>query len=186
MMIIGAMLTALTIAREWERGTMEQLAATPVSRLEVVLGKLLPYLVIGIVDVAVISGVGVLIFHVPFRGSPAFLMGASLAFLIGALGLGMFVSAAAKSQMLATQMAMLATFLPGFLLSGFMFALEIMPAPLRAISYLVPARYFLTVTRGVYLKGVGVDVLWGQGALMLAFAAIGIALAVRSFRKELA
>jgi drug efflux transport system permease protein len=185
MMIIAAMLTSLTISREWERGTMEQLAATPVSRLEVVLGKLLPYLAIGIIDVVVCSVVGVLLFGVPFRGSPALLMVLSFFFLLGSLGLGMFISASTKSQMLATQIAMVATFLPAFLLSGFMFAISVMPPVLRGVSYLIPARYFLVVTRGIFLKGVGVEVLRVQGLLMIAYAAIGVALAVKVFHKEL-
>jgi ABC-2 type transport system permease protein len=185
MMIVAAMLTSLTIAREWERGTMEQLAATPVSRTEVVLGKLLPYLVIGLLDVVLSSALGVLIFGVPFRGSPWYLMGASTFFLIGALGLGIFISAAARSQLLATQVAMIVTFLPAYLLSGFMFAIEVMPQPLRTLTYLIPARYYIVVTRGIFLKGVGPEALWVQGLLMIAFAAIGLALAIRVFRKEL-
>lgn len=185
MMIIAAMLTSLTIAREWERGTMEQLAATPVSPLEVVLGKLLPYLVIGMVDVASASVLGVLLFDVPFRGSPALLMVLSFFFLLGSLGLGMFISARTRSQLLATQVAMIATFLPAFLLSGFMFAIEVMPTPLRAFTFLIPARYFVVVTRGLFLKGVGVTVLRVQGLTMVVYAAVGLAAAVRSFRKEL-
>jgi ABC-2 type transport system permease protein len=185
MMIIAAMLTSLTIAREWERGTMEQLAATPVHRLEVVLGKLLPYLAIGLIDVVVVSAIGILLFDVPFRGNALLLMILATAFLIGALGLGMFISAVAKSQVLATQLAMIATFLPAFLLSGFMFAIAVMPAPLQAITYLVPARYFLVVTRGIFLKGVGVEVLRVQGLLMIAFAIVGLALATRIFRKRI-
>ncbi|HYG65560.1 MAG TPA: ABC transporter permease [Thermoanaerobaculia bacterium] len=185
MMIIAAMLTSLSIAREWERGTMEQLAATPVARTEVVLGKLLPYVVIGLLDVAVSSLLGVYLFDVPFRGSAALLMALSFFFLLGALGLGMFISAVAKSQVLATQIAMVATFLPAFLLSGFMFSLETMPKALQAISYLIPARYFLVVTRGIFLKGVGLEVLRFQGLLMIAFAALGLSLAVVKFRKEL-
>lgn len=185
MMIIAAMLTSLTISREWERGTMEQLAATPVTRLEVVVGKVLPYLAIGLIDVVLCSVLGVVLFGVPFRGNPALLMVLSFFFLLGALGLGMFISAVAKSQMLATQIAMIATFLPAFLLSGFMFAISVMPAPLRAITYLIPARYFLVVTRGIFLKGVGVEVLRVQGLLMVAFAAVGLALAVKVFKKEL-
>ncbi len=185
MMIIAAMLTSLTVAREWERGTMEQLASTPVHRAEVVLGKLLPYLLIGLADMAIASVLGVVLFGVPFRGSPWLLLGASTMFLIGALGLGMFISAATRSQLLATQLAMVATFLPAFLLSGFMYAIEVMPRPLQAITLLVPARYFLVVTRGVFLKGVGIEVLIWQGLLMLAFAALGITLSIRSFRKEL-
>jgi len=185
MMIIAAMLTSLTVAREWERGTMEQLAATPVTRLEVVLGKLLPYLAIGLVDVVTSSVLGVWLFDVPFRGNPALFLVLSFFFLLGSLGLGMFISAVARSQLLATQVAMLATFLPAFLLSGFMFAISVMPAPLRALTYLVPARYFLVVTRGIFLKGVGIPVLRVDGLLMVAYAAVGLALAVAAFKKEL-
>ncbi|HEY9422779.1 MAG TPA: ABC transporter permease, partial [Thermoanaerobaculia bacterium] len=185
MMIIAAMLTSLTIAREWERGTMEQLAATPVSRLEVVLGKLLPYLGIGMLDVVVSSVLGVVLFGVPFRGSAALLMVLSFFFLTGALGLGMFISAAARSQVLATQVAMVVTYLPTLLLSGFMFSTDSMPAPLRVVSHLIPARYFLVVTRGIFLKGVGMEVLKGQALLMIAFAVAGLALAVLKFRKEM-
>lgn len=185
MMIIAAMLTSLTIAREWERGTMEQLAATPVSRVEVVLGKLLPYLAIGLADVIACSVLGVLLFGVPFRGSPLLLAALSFLFLVGSLGLGMFISAVARSQLLATQLAMILTFLPAYLLSGFMFAIEVMPRALRLVTYVVPARYFLVVTRGLFLKGVGVPVLYLQGLSMLAFAGVGLALAIRVFRKEL-
>ena len=185
MMIIAAMLTSLTIAREWERGTMEQLVSTPVHRVEVVLGKLLPYVAIGVIDVVLVSLVGVLLFDVPFRGSPSLLMILSLAFIVGALGLGMFISAVARSQLLATQLAMILTFLPAFLLSGFMFAIEVMPPALQAITYLIPARYFLVVTRGVFLKGVGVKVLATEGLLMIAFAVLGLYGATRAFRKEI-
>ncbi|GJM45474.1 MAG: hypothetical protein DHS20C21_23160 [Gemmatimonadota bacterium] len=184
-MIIAAMLTSLTIAREWERGTMEQLAATPVARLEVVLGKLVPYVAIGLIDVVLSAGLGVVLFGVPLRGSPFLLMALSFFFLIGALGLGMFISAIARSQLLATQLAMIVTFLPAFLLSGFMFAVEVMPRGLQLVTYLIPARYFLVVTRGIFLKGVGVEVLRTQGLLMIAFALIGVALATVNFRKEL-
>jgi ABC-2 type transport system permease protein len=185
MSIIAAMLTALTIAREWERGTMEQLAATPVSRLEVVLGKLLPYLGIGLFDVAVTVAAGLVIFGTPLNGSVVLLALLTLLFLTGALGLGMFISAAVKSQVLATQIAMVATYLPAVLLSGFMFDIASMPAVLRVVTYLIPARYYVTVTRGIFLKGVGASVLWPQATLMLLYAVIGLALATRAFKKEL-
>jgi ABC-2 type transport system permease protein len=185
MSIIAAMLTALTIAREWERGTMEQLASTPVSRLEVVLGKLLPYLAIGLFDVAVTVTVGILIFGTPLRGSVVLLGALTLLFLVGALGLGIFISAAVKSQVLAMQIAMVATYLPAVLLSGFMFDIASMPSVLRGITFLVPARYFVTVTRGIFLKGVGIEVLWAQAGLMLLYAVLGLTLATRAFRKEL-
>ena len=185
MSVIAAMLTSLTIAREWERGTMEQLVATPVSRAEVVLGKLIPYMGIGMIDVVVTSVLGVLLFQVPFRGDAVLFFALSFLFLAGALGLGIFISAVAKSQMLATQISMIATFLPAFLLSGFMFSIDVMPAPLQALSVIIPARYFLVVTRGLFLKGVGANVLWPQALFMLVFALAGIALAVNAFRKEL-
>lgn len=186
MSIIAAMLTALTIAREWERGTMEQLAATPVHRLEVVLGKLLPYVAIGLFDVTIAVLAGIVIFGVPLRGDVVLLALMTLLFLIGALGLGMFISAAVKSQVLATQVAMVATYLPALLLSGFIFAIATMPLPLRLITYVVPARYYVTVTRGVFLKGVGLGVLWPDALAMIAFTLVGLTLAIRAFHKEIA
>ncbi len=185
MMIVAAMLTSLTIAREWERGTMEQLAATPVTRAELVLGKLLPYVAIGLADVVLCAVLGVWLFGVPFHGSALLLMALAGTFLVGALGLGIFISAAARSQLLATQVAMVATFLPAFLLSGFMYAIDVMPKALQTVTYLVPARYFLVVTRGIFLKGVGAEVLQIQGLLMIAFAVVGLTLAIHVFRKEI-
>jgi ABC-2 type transport system permease protein len=186
MSIIAAMLTALTIAREWERGTMEQLASTPVRRVEVVVGKLLPYVAIGIIDVAVAIVAGVFIFQVPFRGNIVLLGGMTILFLLGALGWGMFISAALKSQVLATQAAIITTYLPALLLSGFIFSIPAMPWVLRAVTYIVPARYFITVTKGIFLKGVGVEVLWVEGLAMIIFATVGLGAAIRMFRKELA
>ncbi|MFI5279361.1 MAG: ABC transporter permease [Gemmatimonadales bacterium] len=186
MMIISAMLTALTVAREWERGTMEQLAATPVHPLEVIAGKLVPYLGIGMIDVSAAIAIGMLVFDVPFRGNPALLFVMAILFLLGSLGLGIFISAALKSQLLATQVAMLATYLPSVLLSGLIFEIGNMPIPLRIISAIVPARYFVVVLRGVFLKGIGLHVLWAQGLAMIAYAVIGLSLAVHAFKKEIA
>ena len=186
MSIIAAMLTALTIAREWERGTMEQLAATPVHRLEVVVGKLIPYVGIGLLDVALAAAVGVVVFHVPFRGSIALLAALTLLFLLGALGLGIFISAAVKSQVLATQAAMIATLLPALLLSGFVFSISTMPLALRLVTYAVPARYYVSVTKGIFLKGVGATVLWQDAIAMVVFALVGTVLAIAMFRKEIA
>lgn len=186
MAVIAAMLTSLTISREWERGTMEQLASTPVTRIEIVFGKLVPYIAIGLIDIVLTVVLGVLIFGVPFRGNAVLLLVLSLLFLIGALGFGIAISAITKSQMLSTQAAMVATYLPALLLSGFMFSIDAMPSFLRGITYLIPARYFLVVTRGIFLKGVGIDVLRTQGLLMLLFAVIGLGLAVVAFRKEIA
>jgi len=186
MSILAAMLTALTIAREWERGTMEQLAATPVHRLEVVVGKLIPYIGIGLFDVVITTVVGLTVFGVPFRGSVLLLGVLTLLFLVGALGLGIFISAALKSQVLATQVALMATFLPALLLSGFMFSIASMPKVLQAASYAVPARYYMTVTKGIFLKGVGASVLWVDAVAMVVFAIVGLSLAIRAFKKEIA
>ena len=185
MMIIAAMLTSLTIAKEWERGTMEQLASTPVHPVEVVLGKLLPYIGIGMIDVLVTGFIGDVVFAVPFRGSFLFFVGASFFFLVGALGIGLAISAATKSQMLAIQVAMVATYLPSFLLSGFMFDVANMPTALQAIALFVPARYFITAVRGIFLKGVGPEVLWPYGLGMILFGIAGLTLATRAFRKEI-
>jgi ABC-2 type transport system permease protein len=186
MMTIAAMLTALTISREWERGTMEQLAATPATRGEIILGKLIPYILIGLVGVAITAVAGVVVFGVPFRGSVALFLGQTVLFLVGALGLGVFISAVARSQFLATQIAMLATLLPAMLLSGFLFEIRSMPAVLQGITYLVPARYYITATRGVMLKGVGPEALWTSSIFMIAFALGSLALARHAFRKEIA
>ncbi|HEX9633488.1 MAG TPA: ABC transporter permease [Gemmatimonadales bacterium] len=186
MSIIAAMLTALTIAREWERGTMEQLAATPVRRSEVVLGKLLPYVAIGIVDVVAAVLAGRLVFDVPLRGSVVLLAGLSLLFLVAALSWGLFVSAALKSQLLATQAALLTTYLPALLLSGFIFSIAAMPLTLQLATLIVPARYFVAITRGIFLKDVGLAVLWPEALALLVFAVGAVGLALRSFRKQLA
>lgn len=185
MSIIAAMLTSLTIAREWERGTMEQLAATPVSRAEVILGKLAPYLAIGLIDVAVAMLVGVYGFHVPFRGSLPLFALTSTIFLAGVLGLGTLLSSKMRSQLLATQAAIFATYMPALLFSGFMFTLDNMPPFLQLVSRLIPARYFVSITRGIFLKGSGADVLWPSILGLALYATATIALSVKSFRKEL-
>jgi ABC-type Na+ transport system ATPase subunit NatA/ABC-type multidrug transport system permease subunit len=185
MSIIAAMLTALTIAREWERGTMEQLAATPVHRLEVVFGKLLPYVAIGFFDVVTTTILGITLFwRAPARHDAA--AGRhDPAVPARRAQSGIFISAALKSQVLATQVALVATYLPALLLSGFIFDVGGMPAVLQGISRIVPARYFIAVTRGIFLKGVGLEVLWVQGLSMILFAAVGIGAATAAFRKRI-
>ena len=185
MAVIGALLTSLTIAREWERGTMEQLVATPVHKLELIIGKLIPYYLLAILDVAVAMGVGVLVFQVPFRGSlPVFFLLSSL-FLFVVLGQGFLISVIAKNQMLANQMALISTFLPAFLLSGFMFSIANMPVVLRGITMLVPARHFVTILHGLFLKGIGLGVLWPEMAALLLFVTVIGALAHRRFSKTI-
>ena len=185
MMIIAALLTSLTVAREWEQGTMEQLIATPVTGPELILGKLLPYFVIGMVDLAVAVAMGKYLFHVPMRGSLPLLFGIAAVFLVGALSLGMLFSVAARSQLPASQMAMAFTFLPSYLLSGFVFSIDSMPGVVRAVTYLVPSRYFVKVIKGIYLKGVGLGTLAVDAALLLVFGAAMVLAATRMFRKKL-
>jgi ABC-2 type transport system permease protein len=185
MMVVGAVLTSLTLAREWERGTMEQLLATPIRIPELILGKLLPYLVIGVADVSVATIGGTWIFGVPFRGSGLLLLGLSLTFLAGAASVGVLISMHTRSQLLASQVAILTTFLPSFLLSGFVYEIANMPPWLQAVTYLMPARYFVTALKGIFLKGLGLSVLWMDAALLVLFATIATVAAMRTFRKRL-
>jgi ABC-2 type transport system permease protein len=185
MMVIAAMLTSLAVAREWERGTMEQLIATPIRVGELVVGKLLPYFAIGVLDVSLAAGAAVFVFGVPFRGSAALLVVVSMVFLLGAVSLGLLISIKTRSQLLASQMAMLTTFLPSFLLSGFAYEIANMPRALQLVTYAVPARYFVTAIKAIFLKGVGLGVLWPEGVLLLLFASLVTTLAVRGFRKSL-
>jgi ABC-2 type transport system permease protein len=185
MMVIAALLTSLTIAREWEQGTMEQLVSTPVTGNELIAGKLLPYFALGMIDLAVSVVIGRFLFHVPLRGSYALLVVSSAAFLVGGLSMGMLFSIVARSQLLATQLAMMITFLPSFLLSGFVFAIGNMPRPIQVATHVVPARYLVSLLRGIYLKGVGLEVLAGELALLAAFGTAVLFAASRKFRKKL-
>jgi len=185
MSIIAAMLTSLTVAREWERGTMEQLAATPVTRVEVIIGKLLPYLAIGLLDLAVTCVVAVFLFSVPLRGDLVLLFATSTLFLLGALGFGIFLSALLRSQLLASQASLMSTYMPALLLSGFIFAIANMPRVLQIVSLIVPARYFVAIARGIFLKGVGLEVLWPDVLGLAAYSFVGLGLAIHVFRKEI-
>lgn len=186
MMVIAALLTSLTVAREWETGTMEQLISTPILARELVLGKLLPYFALGMLDVLLAVGMGEFLFQVPLRGSVALLFGMAAVFLAGALSMGMVISIVTKSQLLASQLAMVLTFLPSFLLSGFLYAIGNMPKPIRVVTYAIPSRYFVTLLKGIYLKGTGLSILLGEAALLTAFGVAMVLLANRKFRKKLA
>jgi len=185
MSVIGAFLTSLTIAREWERGSMEQLISTPVTPLEIMLGKLAPYFVIGMLNTAVCAAVGIWWFEVPFRGSLVTLFASSALFMMVVLGLGFFISVVGKSQLAASQIALTATFLPAFLLSGFLFSIEQMPAAIRAVTRVIPARYFVSILKSVFLKGSGLALLEGELLALALFAAALTLLATRSFKKKL-
>ena len=186
LMIIAALLTSLTIAREWEMGTMEQLLSTPLRPSEMVTGKMLAFFAVGIVDMIVAITVGVFIFRVPMRGSVLLLIATSCVFLFGALFWGIFISAVAKSQLMAYQMGILSSFLPAFLLSGFVYSVDNMPVVIQIISHVVPARYFVTILKGIFLKGVGLEVLWLDVLFLIAYATIVFLLATRKITGKLA
>ena len=185
MMVIAALLTSLTFAREWERGTMEQLIATPVKPSEVVLGKLAPYFLIGFIDMVISVLMAVFLFEVPLKGNVFVLGVVSSVFLFGALGLGIVISIVSKSQLVASQIAMVATFLPAFLLSGFMFSISNMPVPLQVFSRIVPARYFVAVLKGIFLKGNPIGILIVDAIFLPFFAGIVFMVAIHKFRKKI-
>jgi ABC-2 type transport system permease protein len=185
MMAICSIMTALSVSREKETGTLEQLISTPITSLELLLGKLLPYLVVGLVDLALVVGAGVLIFDVPFRGSYMDLFVASFIFLIGSLSWGLFVSVVAKSQIQASQISVISAFLPSFLLSGFIYPIENMPVVLQALTFIVPARYFVEVLKGLFLQGVGLTVLWPQVLALVVYAVLVLNLARKRFTKRI-
>jgi ABC-2 type transport system permease protein len=185
MTMVGSLLTALTIVREVERGSMEGLLATPLQKGELILGKLGPYFLIGMVDMFIALGMGHVLFEVPLRGSIPLLILLSALFLVVMLGQGLLISVTSSNQLQAYQMATLFTFLPAFLLSGFVFAIKQMPLPLRVVSYLVPSRYFVTISKGIYLKGTGLAVLWWEVVVLLCFAGFFLAAAQRRFVKKI-
>jgi ABC-2 type transport system permease protein len=185
MSVIGAFLTSLTIAREWERGTMEQLISTPVSAMEIMLGKLAPYFVLGMCDTVISALIAIYWFQVPFRGSWITLMTASALFMVVVLSLGFFISVLAKSQFAASQIALLVTFLPAFLLSGFLFSIDQMPIALRWITRILPARYYVSVLKKIFLKGTPASMLLTELVPLAVFAILLTLLATRSFHKRL-
>jgi ABC-2 type transport system permease protein len=185
MAVVGAFLTSLTIAREWERGTMEQLISTPVGRLEIQIGKLIPYFVIGMFDTALCAVMGVWWFGVPFRGSWLVMFGTSALFLGVVLSLGYYFSVVSKTQIAASQMAMLATFLPTFLLSGFLFPIDQMPKPVQWLSIILPARYYVEILRNVFLKGTPLNLMKTQITALGIISVLLILLATRAFHKRL-
>jgi ABC-2 type transport system permease protein len=185
MSVIGAFLTSLTIAREWERGTMEQLISTPVSAMEIMLGKLAPYFVLGMFDVMVCAVIAIYWFHVPFRGSYVTLLVCSAMFLVVVLSLGFFISVLAKNQFAACQIALLVTSLPAFLLSGFLFSIEQMPVALQWITRVIPARYYVSVLKKIFLKGTPTALLAADLVPLAVFAFLLAMVATRSFHKRL-
>jgi ABC-2 type transport system permease protein len=183
--LVGAQLTSLTVSREWERGTMEQLISTPVTALEMMIGKLVPYFAVGLFDAAFCLCAAAFWFQVPFRGSIGTLVLTTALFTLVVLGIGYLVSVRIRSQLGASQVALLLTMLPTTLLSGYTFPIDQMPAPIRAVTLFVYARYYVTILRAVYLKGSTVAELAMPILGLLVFAVAIIWIAARAFRKRL-
>lgn len=185
MTLIGILLTALVVAREWERGTMEALLVTPLRRVDLLLSKVLPYYLLGMIGMALSVGAAVSVFEVPFRGSISMLLFLSSLFMLASLGLGLFLSATIRVQFVAAQFSVVAGFLPALFLSGLLFDLESTPLPIQVISYIVPARYFVAISHTLFMAGDVWPVLW-PNALVLAFMAfVFIGLALRKLTKRL-
>jgi ABC-2 type transport system permease protein len=185
MTLIGALLTAMVVAREWERGTMEALMVTPVTVRDILLGKLIPYFVLGMGGMTLSVIMAVWLFQVPLRGSVAALFGASALFLLVALGMGLLISTAARDQFVAGQIAIIATFLPAFILSGFIFDIGSMPAPIRAVTHVIAARYFVSILQTLFLAGNVWSLVAVNSLALFIMALVFLGLVKRRTRKRL-
>jgi len=186
LVILAGQLTSLTVAREWEMGTMEQVLSTPLRPAEIVLGKMLAYFAVGLVDAAIAITMAITVFTVPFRGSFLVLALSTCAFLWCALFTGIWVSAGCRTQVQAYQFGILVSFLPGFLLSGFTFAIDTMPKAIQVLSYFFPARYFVTIVKGVFLKGIGFRILWVEMAFLVLYGTLIFWRTVRKMNQKVA
>jgi len=183
-LFITSMMTALGIVREKEHGTLEQIVVSPITSLELMIGKLVPYTLIGLFDFALVMAAGIFVFDVPFAGNMSLFVGFALLFLLSTLGLGLLVSTMAQNQQQAIQMSMFMVF-PQFLVSGLIFPLSAMPVAIRYLAYLFPLTYFMPLARGMFLKGVGLDVLYLPATLLGIYGIAMIAFASLRFRKRL-
>jgi ABC-2 type transport system permease protein len=185
MAIISALITSLTISREWERGTMETLISTPLRKYELYFGKLIPYIFIALFDVICTSCLAYFVFQVPFKGSFAEFYLVAILFLIGTSSLGMMLSSATRSQVLSVQLAIILTYLPSFILSGYVFPILNMPDIVQTVTYLVPARYLMVYVKSLALRGVGVTLLWTQILFLFVFAVVVGAVCLKTLRLTL-
>jgi ABC-2 type transport system permease protein len=186
LLLVTANLAAMAIVREKELGTLEQLNVTPLRRWELIVGKLLPYGVIALVDVLLVTAVAVFWFEVPLRGSLTLLLAMSLIYVLCTLALGLFISTISETQQQAMMTATFFFLTPMIYLSGFIFPIENMPRVIQYVTYLIPLRYFLVIVRGIFLKGIGLELLWPQAAALAAWGAVVLALAVMRSRKRIA
>jgi ABC-2 type transport system permease protein len=185
MMIVGTVLTAVTIVKEKEQGTIEQIVSSPVKKYELMIGKTVPYAVLAYVDFLIIVVASYLMFGIHIKGSIALLLVTAFFYLIGVLGIGILVSTVTRTQISAMFAAIMASMLPSILLSGFIFPIRQMPAALQALTIVVPARYFIEILRDIYLKGLGLESFWRETLYIMVFGVVMIALAAHRFRKKL-
>jgi ABC-2 type transport system permease protein len=185
MMMICAMLTSITIVREKETGSMEQILVSPIRSGEIILGKVIPYIFLGFLVACVVVGFGLVVFAVPFRGNAIFLILFSFIYIYASLSLGVFISTQASTQQVALMLSLVGTLLPSVLLSGFVFPVFAMPSFLQVLSHLVPARYYLTIIRGMMLKGVGPSLLWQPALLLFIFGTLLIMISMKRFQSKL-
>jgi len=185
MAILAAILTSGTISREWERGTMEQLISTPIHNLELILGKLIPYFAIGMIDLSLSVAMGKFLFSVPLRGSGLLLFSLASLFLLGAICQGVVVSIVTKNQLLSSQISIILSYLPTFILSGFIYPITNMPKLIQFITYVVPGRYFVAILKGIYSKGIGLEILWIEALLLAVYASAMAFWAYQRFKKRI-
>jgi len=185
MMMICVMLTSTTIARERETGTMEQILVSPIGRVEIIVGKFLPYVLLALIDALLIVVCARVIFGVPFRGQPLLMLLLIIVYVYAALSMGVFISARVQTQQVAMTAAQISTTLPSVMLSGFIFPIQSMPLILRLVSYVVPARYFLTIVRGIMLKGVGFGTLYKPALFLFGFGTLLLLFSMGRFKTTL-
>jgi len=185
MMLMGAMLTTLSIVKEKEFGSFENIISTPIKSMEFIIGKVFPYVILSFLDLVLIIIVGYIVFNVPIKGSILLLLITSVIYLMATLGLGILISTIAKTQQIALIAAMLVTLLPSIMLSGFVFPIESMPVFLKWISALVPAKYFMTIIRAIYLKGTGLASFWLDLLIMTIYSGLLLVVSAAKFKKRL-
>jgi ABC-2 type transport system permease protein len=185
MSILAAILSSGAVAREWERGTMEQLISTPVRKTELIMGKLIPYFFIGIFDLALSVAMGTLLFGVPLRGNGLLLFSLAGLFLLGAICQGFVVSIVTRNQLLSSQISIILSYLPAFILSGFIYPISNMPPAIQLVTYVFPARYIVSILKGIFSKGIGLEILWVEALLLGVYTLAMIFWAHRRFQKRI-
>jgi len=185
LMMISALLTSITIAREKETGTMEQLLTTPVAPREIIIGKVLPYIALGLIDGFLVLAFAMIVFGVPFAGSPLLMLFFGIIYIFAALSLGILISTLVATQQVAMMLALLVTVLPSVMLSGYIFEIKNMPVAMQYLTYLIPARYFILIIRGIMLKGSDLTVLWASATFLVALTALLLFVASRKFKLKI-